>query len=1021
MTEGAAMTSRRIRQNANKPTASAPESTDISREMFGLTRAQSFTEIDRYLYYVAWSADGTTLAATGQDGYVGTWALADGQSRRLNGHTGMVLGLAWHPARLAIATGAEDGTIRLWDAATGSSEILHQQEGWTPSGIAWSPDGQRLAVTDNGGNLAIWDVANRTRLSHIRAHKSISYNPCWSPGGLLITSSPLDNTTVHSADDYRLIRQLEGHVSQGTFDTALSPDGKLLAAAEVNQTVRIWQLTSGKLEAVLEGHTSSPASISFSSDGRFLASMDGEMRLWRCRDWECVATIPRNPDELVGGLDFHPAQPLLAVKNQHVEHDKESKLGARIELFALDVALLDGVGQGSDSRRYANAKVILLGDTGVGKSGLGLVLSGQPYRATDSTHGRHVWTMDSQEVDTPAGGTQAREILLWDLAGQPGYRLVHQLHLGETAVALLVFDSRSETDPFSGVKHWVRALAQARRLEGSSTAPLRAYLVAARADRGGVAVSQERVQAMLDDLDLDGFFETSAKEGWQIADLARAVRDGIVWDALPMVSSSVLFGLIKDFLIEEKEQGRLLSTIDDLFRGFQRAQPDTARDPGLRASFETCVGRVESRGLIRRLHFGDLILLQPELLDSYASAMVQAAKEEPDGLGFISEENALEGRFRLGEDERVNDRAQEKLLLIATVEELLRHEIALKATTDRGVNLVFPSQFTRERPDAPDIPGKQVTFTFDGPLYSIYATLAVRLSHSALFHRQAMWQNAASYASVAGGTCGIHLRELEEGRGELALFYDGQAGAAARAQFETYVAEHLQLRALPGTLTRQQTRMCPDCDYVLPEDMIQRRIKLGAFTIRCPVCEASVISLQDQPSARPEAAIAQMNRNADDRRDRNVAATRLKGKVETSDYDVFLCYNSRDEQRVKAIGERLKELGILPWLDLWEIRPGTRWQQELQKQIKSIRSAAVFIGPKGQGPWQEMEVEAFLSQLAKRKCPIIPVILEGRRGRPQLPPFLTTVHMVDMRQPDPDPFRQLVWGITGERRRSPAV
>ena len=74
-------------------------------------------------------------------------------------------------------------------------------------------------------------------------------------------------------------------------------------------------------------------------------------------------------------------------------------------------------------------------------------------------------------------------MLLWDLAGQPGYRLVHQLHLNEIAVALLVFDSRSETDPFSGVKHWVRALAQARRLE-ETVVPLRTYLVAARADRG---------------------------------------------------------------------------------------------------------------------------------------------------------------------------------------------------------------------------------------------------------------------------------------------------------------------------------------------------------------------------------------------------------------------------------------------------------------------------------------------------------------------------------------------------------
>ena len=98
------------------------------------------------------------------------------------------------------------------------------------------------------------------------------------------------------------------------------------------------------------------------------------------------------------------------------------------------------------------------------------------------------------------------------------------------------------------------------------------------------------------------------------------------------------------------------------------------------------------------------------------------------------------------------------------MEELLRHEIALKEPTDRGADLVFPSQFTRERPDPPGIPGQQVVFTFEGPLYSIYATLAVRLSHSLLFQRKDMWQNVASYTATGGGRCGLHVRELDEGR-----------------------------------------------------------------------------------------------------------------------------------------------------------------------------------------------------------------------------------------------------------------
>ena len=105
---------------------------------------------------------------------------------------------------------------------------------------------------------------------------------------------------------------------------------------------------------------------------------------------------------------------------------------------------------------------------------------------------------------------------------------------------------------------------------------------------------------------------------------------------------------------------------------------------------------------------------------------------------------------------------------------------------------------------------------------------------------------------------------------------------------------------------------------------------------------------------------------------RSDVEVRPKKKIEARDYDVFLWYNSRDKEHVIAIAERLKERGVLPWLDIWEIRPGTRWQKELQRHLKFIRAAAVFVGAAGPGPWQELEVESMLLQLARRGRPIIP-------------------------------------------------
>jgi len=390
-----------------------------------------------------------------------------------------------------------------------------------------------------------------------------------------------------------------------------------------------------------------------------------------------------------------------------------------------------------------------------------------------------VWTFDSQEIRLTDGRRETRETLLWDLAGQPDYRLIHQLHLTGVTVALIICDSRSQTDPFAGVRHWARALRQAQRGEEATT-PNKKFLVAARADVGRIGVSRERIESLMRELGFDGYFETSAKEGWGIHELAEAIRNGVAWNALPRVSSTQLFQKIKAFLVGEKEAGRLLSTAEDLYRDYAKSEETPTDTADLRAQFETCVGRVESRGLVQRLSFGNLVLLQPELRDAYAAALVNAAKDEPDGLGSISEEEAQAGDFRMPDSERLTNRGHEKLLLISTIEDLLRHEIALREHGDDGPYLVFPSQLTRENPDLPDPAGKAVIFTFEGPVLSLYATLAVRLSHCGLFKKSEMWKNAATYTATVGGTCGMYIRETEEGRGELALFFE-QRQATRRA------------------------------------------------------------------------------------------------------------------------------------------------------------------------------------------------------------------------------------------------
>jgi hypothetical protein len=148
-------------------------------------------------------------------------------------------------------------------------------------------------------------------------------------------------------------------------------------------------------------------------------------------------------------------------------------------------------------------------------------------------------------------------------------------------------------------------------------------------------------------------------------------------------------------------------------------------------------------------------------------------------------------------------------------------------------------------------------------------------------------------------------------------------------------------------------------------------------------------------------------------------------KASNANYDpiqgIELLHTIQCEHLVKSakwlqIGERLKARGILPWLDEWELQPGLPWQRLLETQIESIKSAAVFIGSSGFGPWQNLELEAFLRQFVKRGLPVIPVLLTECQQVPNLPPFLDGMTWVDFRESDPDPLDQFIWGITGQRK-----
>ena len=261
------------------------------------------------LWSLAFSPDGKMLATGSSDQTVRFWNVSTGKEEsKLIGHGSEVWAVAFAPDGKTLATGGKDEMVMLWNTAPERAEVVLTNVSRPPS---FSPDSKLLATWKFGGPVTVWDVATRQPVWVLDSERFAQFP---TDGGTLTTLSTNRSLRFWDVATQTVQRTLAlPGITDSTQAVRMVLRGDRLASSDGGGFITLFEISTGGVIGKFKAHGGYSDALTFSPDARLLATADEDhsIKLWDVVQQRELASMPGHKEE-IPGLAFSPDGSLLA-------------------------------------------------------------------------------------------------------------------------------------------------------------------------------------------------------------------------------------------------------------------------------------------------------------------------------------------------------------------------------------------------------------------------------------------------------------------------------------------------------------------------------------------------------------------------------------------------------------------------------------------------------------------------------------------------------------------------------------